>query len=143
MGKLSNPKIKSVNLYLVGSRFVTLFFPLELFSFSFFERGHHLLRFYFLGFERCICCRLCDFLCPSLALELKSGCSFFCFRFALVFFISYRRCIYCGYCSLICPTDCILLSFFVFFLLVSSFFSFLSKDFLFFSSFLFFVFLEL
>merc|ERR1712000_352619 len=54
-----------------------------------------------------------------------------------------RRCIYCGYCSLICPTDCILLSFFVFFLLVSSFFSFLSKDFLFFSSFLFFVFLEL
>merc|ERR1712100_865885 len=68
------------------------------------------------GFERCICCRLCDFLCPSLALELKSGVSFFCFRFALVFFISYRRCIYCGYCSLICPTDCILLSFFVFFL---------------------------
>merc|ERR1711916_211255 len=67
--------------------------------------------FFLLGLERCIACRLCEFICPSVAIEVNSYICFNCLRFCFLFFISYRRCIYCGFCMHICPTDAICHSF--------------------------------
>lgn len=81
--------------------------PIELTYISIMYRGSHVLRFYWCGIERCIACRLCDLICPSLAIEVRCSVSLFGFRFADLFTISYRRCIYCGFCMHLCPTDAI------------------------------------
>ena len=74
--------------------------------------------FLLIGFGTLIACRLCDFICPSLALEVRVGFSFFGGRFADCFLISYRRCIYCGFCMHVCPTDAITHSLFFMFLVL-------------------------
>nr|P30826.1 RecName: Full=NADH-ubiquinone oxidoreductase subunit 8; AltName: Full=Maxicircle iron-sulfur protein 1 [Trypanosoma brucei brucei]AAA91499.1 NADH dehydrogenase subunit 8 [Trypanosoma brucei] len=92
---------------------VTICLPIELTIVSLLVRGNHFLRFYWCGLERCIACRLCDLICPSLALDVRVGWSFGGHRFADWFTLSYRRCIYCGFCMHVCPTDAITHSLFV------------------------------
>merc|ERR1711916_266120 len=111
--------------------------PLEFSCFSFVERGIHILRFFKFGFERCIACRLCEFICPSVCIELCPSYSFNCLRFCFLFFISYRRCIYCGFCMHICPTDAISHSWSFVFNYFFLFYLFLFKDILIFFSFIF------
>nr|AAC31429.1 NADH dehydrogenase subunit 8 [Strigomonas oncopelti] len=84
---------------------VTLVLPLELTIVSVCVRGNHYFRFYWCGLERCIACRLCDFICPSLDIDVRVGWSLCGHRFSGVFGFSYRRCIYCGFCMHVCPTD--------------------------------------
>ena len=50
---------------------VTLFGPMECTIVSVMARGQHFLRFYWLGLERCIACRICEFVCPSVALDIR------------------------------------------------------------------------
>ena len=78
------------------SKFVTICLPLEISTISMYERGMHNLRYYLFGCERCIGCRLCEFVCPAVALEVLSGVSLYSFRYTRLFEVTYRRCIYCG-----------------------------------------------
>merc|ERR1711916_180355 len=83
------------------------------------------------GFERCIACRLCDIICPSIALFLCCGVSFLGFRYCLLFLLMYRRCIYCGFCQHICPTDAIFHSCFIICCYCICFYLLVNKDLLF------------
>ena len=94
--------------------YVTYFTPIEYLPTTILAKGMHLLRTYWLGLERCIACRMCDLICPSLAIHLRCSGGFLGTRYAEWFSISYRRCIYCGFCMHVCPTDAITHSYVLF-----------------------------
>ena len=87
---------------------LTLLSPIDCCFVGYFCRMMHCCRCFVYGCERCIACRLCDLICPSLAIECRVClCLLQGWRFAILFDITYRRCIYCGFCNHCCPTDAI------------------------------------
>jgi NADH-quinone oxidoreductase subunit I len=85
----------------------TLNYPYEKGPISPRFRGEHALRRYPDGEERCIACKLCEAICPALAITIESEMRVDGTRRTTRYDIDMTKCIYCGYCQEACPVDAI------------------------------------
>ena len=88
-------------------RKVTLNYPEEKAPQSPRFRGLHALRRYPNGQERCIACKLCEAVCPALAITIDSEVAEDGTRRTTRYDIDLFKCIYCGFCEEACPVDAI------------------------------------
>ena len=87
---------------------VTIQFPEESTPKSYRFRGLHALRRYPNGEERCIACKLCEAVCPALAITIEAGPrASDGSRRTTLYEIDLFKCIYCGFCEESCPVDSI------------------------------------
>ena len=70
-------------------------------------RGLHALRRYPNGEERCIACKLCEAVCPALAITIESVQRDDGTRRTTRYDIDLTKCIFCGFCEESCPVDSI------------------------------------
>ena len=89
------------------SRKVTIAYPEEKTPKSPRFRGLHALRRYPNGEERCIACKLCEAVCPALAITIESEQREDGTRRTTRYDIDLFKCIYCGLCEESCPVDSI------------------------------------
>ena len=86
----------------------TLMYPMEKTPMSPRFRGIHALRRYANGEERCIACKLCEAVCPALAITIEAGPrQDDGTRRTTRYEIDLFKCIFCGFCEESCPTDSI------------------------------------
>ena len=85
----------------------TLMYPMEKTPQSPRFRGIHALRRYPNGEERCIACKLCEAVCPALAITIDSDRREDGTRRTTRYDIDLFKCIYCGFCEESCPVDSI------------------------------------
>ena len=85
----------------------TMIFPFERFPQSPRFRGLHALRRYPNGEERCIACKLCEAVCPALAITIESDVRDDGTRRTTRYDIDLTKCIFCGFCEESCPVDSI------------------------------------
>ena len=86
---------------------VTLNYPFEKGPLSPRFRGEHALRRYPNGEERCIACKLCEAICPALAITIEAEARDDGSRRTTRYDIDMTKCIYCGLCQEACPVDAI------------------------------------
>jgi NADH-quinone oxidoreductase subunit I len=86
---------------------VTVNYPHEKGPLSSRFRGEHALRRYPNGEERCIACKLCEAICPALAITIEAEPRDDGSRRTTRYDIDMTKCIYCGYCQEACPVDAI------------------------------------
>ncbi len=93
------------------ARKITVQFPEEKTPQSPRFRGLHAQRRYPNGEERCIACKLCEAVCPAMAIKIESeqrddanGATS---RRTTVYDIDLTKCIFCGFCEEACPVDAI------------------------------------
>ncbi len=89
------------------SRKITVQYPEEKTPISPRFRGLHALRRYANGEERCIACKLCEAVCPALAITIESEEREDGTRRTTRYDIDLFKCIYCGFCEEACPVDSI------------------------------------
>ena len=89
------------------SRKITVMYPEEKTPKSPRFRGLHALRRYPNGEERCIACKLCEAVCPALAITIESEQREDGTRRTTRYDIDLVKCIYCGFCEESCPVDSI------------------------------------
>ncbi len=98
-------------LWVTGKNFfrrkVTVHYPEEKTPQSPRFRGLHALRRYPNGEERCIACKLCEAVCPALAITIESETAPDGTRRTTRYDIDLFKCIYCGFCEEACPVDAI------------------------------------
>src|SRR5438132_11234372 len=85
----------------------TLNYPFEKGALSLRFRGEHVLRRYPNGEERCIACKLCEAICPALAITIEAEPRADGSRRTTRYDIDMVKCIYCGLCQEACPVDAI------------------------------------
>ena len=95
------------------SRKITVMFPEEKTPASPRMRGLHALRRYPNGEERCIACKLCEAVCPALAITIESEQREDGTRRTTRYDIDLVKCIFCGFCEESCPVDSIVESRFI------------------------------
>jgi NADH-quinone oxidoreductase subunit I len=88
-------------------RKITVQFPEEKTPQSPRFRGLHALRRYPNGEERCIACKLCEAVCPALAITIESEQRADNTRRTTRYDIDLTKCIFCGFCEESCPVDSI------------------------------------
>ncbi|HLY58046.1 MAG TPA: NADH-quinone oxidoreductase subunit NuoI [Stellaceae bacterium] len=86
---------------------VTVNYPFEKGPLSPRFRGEHALRRYPNGEERCIACKLCEAVCPALAITIEAEPREDGSRRTTRYDIDMTKCIYCGLCQEACPVDAI------------------------------------
>lgn len=89
---------------------VTIQFPEEKTPTSGRFRGIHALRRYPNGEERCIACKLCEAVCPALAITIEAEPRIDGSRRTTLYDIDLFKCVYCGFCEEACPVDAIVLT---------------------------------
>jgi NADH-quinone oxidoreductase subunit I len=89
------------------TRKFTIFYPEEKTPQSPRFRGLHALRRYPNGEERCIACKLCEAVCPALAITIESAPRDDGTRRTTRYDIDLTKCIFCGFCEESCPVDSI------------------------------------
>lgn len=89
------------------SRKITVQFPDEKTPLSPRFRGLHALRRYPNGEERCIACKLCEAVCPALAITIEAEPREDGSRRTTKYEIDLFKCIYCGFCEESCPVDAV------------------------------------
>ena len=89
------------------ARKITVQYPEEKTPQSFRFRGLHALRRYPNGEERCIACKLCEAVCPALAITIESDQRDDGSRRTTRYDIDLTKCIFCGFCEEACPVDAI------------------------------------
>lgn len=103
-----------VGLKLTGryffSRKVTVQYPEEKTPMSPRFRGIHAQRRYPNGEERCIACKLCEAVCPALAITIEAEPRLDGSRRTTLYEIDLFKCVYCGFCEEACPVDAIVLT---------------------------------
>ena len=92
------------------ARKVTVMYPEEKTPQSPRFRGLHALRRYANGQERRIACKLCEAVCPALAITIESDQRDDGTRRTTRYDIDLVKCIYCGFCEEACPVDAIVLT---------------------------------
>ncbi|ADC71231.1 MULTISPECIES: NADH-quinone oxidoreductase subunit NuoI [unclassified Thioalkalivibrio] len=92
--------------YLLSRKF-TVQYPDEKTPMSPRFRGLHALRRYPNGEERCIACKLCEAVCPALAITIDSEERADGTRRTTRYDIDLFKCIFCGFCEEACPVDSI------------------------------------
>ena len=85
----------------------TVRYPMEHIPKSNRFRGLHALRRYPNGEERCIACKLCEAVCPALAITIEAEPREDGSRRTTRYDIDMVKCIYCGLCQEACPVDAI------------------------------------
>ena len=98
-------------MFITGKHFlsptITIQFPEEKTPLSPRFRGLHALRRYDNGEERCIACKLCEAVCPALAITIESDVRADGTRRTTRYDIDLTKCIFCGFCEEACPVDAI------------------------------------
>jgi NADH-quinone oxidoreductase subunit I len=89
------------------ARKITVMYPEEKTPASPRFRGLHALRRYPNGEERCIACKLCEAVCPALAITIESEARADGTRRTTRYDIDLTKCIFCGFCEESCPVDSI------------------------------------
>ena len=86
---------------------ITILYPEQKTPLSPRFRGLHALRRYPNGEERCIACKLCEAVCPALAITIESEERPDGTRRTTRYDIDLTKCIFCGFCEESCPVDSI------------------------------------
>ena len=89
------------------ARKITIQYPEEKTPQSHRFRGLHALRRYPNGEERCIACKLCEAVCPAMAITIESDQRDDGSRRTTRYDIDLTKCIFCGFCEEACPVDAI------------------------------------
>ena len=89
------------------ARKITVEYPEECTPMSPRFRGLHALRRYANGEERCIACKLCEAVCPAMAITIESEQRADNTRRTTRYDIDLTKCIFCGFCEESCPVDSI------------------------------------
>jgi NADH-quinone oxidoreductase subunit I len=89
------------------ARKITVQFPEEKTPMSPRFRGLHAQRRYANGEERCIACKLCEAVCPAMAITIESEQRDDGTRRTSRYDIDLTKCIFCGFCEEACPVDAI------------------------------------
>ena len=97
----------AITLRYMFKRRATLNYPFEKGPLSPRFRGEHALRRYPNGEERCIACKLCEAVCPALAITIEAEPREDGSRRTTRYDIDMNKCIYCGFCQEACPVDAI------------------------------------
>jgi len=101
--------LKLTGRYLFADK-ITIQYPEEKTPTSPRYRGIHALRRYANGEERCIACKLCEAVCPALAITIEAKPRDDGSRRTTLYDIDLFKCIYCGFCEEACPVDAIVLT---------------------------------
>ena len=88
-------------------RKITVLYPEQKTPLSPRFRGLHALRRYPNGEERCIGCKLCEAVCPALAITIETAERGDGTRRTTRYDIDMAKCIFCGFCEESCPVDSI------------------------------------
>ena len=97
-------KVTFLNMF---KKKITLRYPEEKAPQSPRFRGLHALRRYPSGEERCIGCKLCEAVCPALAITIDTEERNDGTRRTTKYDIDLFKCIFCGFCEEACPVDAI------------------------------------
>lgn len=89
------------------ARHITVEYPEEKTPQSFRFRGLHAQRRYPNGEERCIACKLCEAVCPAMAIKIEVAQRADGSRRTTQYDIDLTKCIFCGFCEESCPVDAI------------------------------------